>query len=310
MGIHIRSTGPSDVLVQVQWNVRVELVSFAILFYDYLTTLDLEVEYFWNGSSRGLGTILFYINRYLSLLGNIPIIIFFFWPEPLLRSNRCHALEIYQQFFLSLVQLVISILFILRLYAIYAHDKRVLTLLCILTTGMVGNGLLQWYISQNDAAVLDIPQALISQAGCLQSYTSAQGLHMVYLWLGVLVVDLIVFSLTLRKTLQLFKDIPGGIVTVIMRDGVLYFGIITLTNSANILAFALGKDYMKGLLPIFANIIASVMMSHLMLNLRDGQVYSMEVDLGGPPKLLIASQRSALVFKPWDTVEMSVDVYV
>lgn len=42
---------------------------------------------------------------------------------------------------------------------------------------------------------------------------------MVYLWLGVLVLDISVFSLTLWKTLQLQKDIPGGIATVIMRDG-------------------------------------------------------------------------------------------
>ncbi|KAF9062333.1 hypothetical protein BDP27DRAFT_1233747, partial [Rhodocollybia butyracea] len=112
-----------------------------ILCYDYLITLDLEVEYFWRCSSTGFGTILFYINRYLSLLGNIPIIIFFFLPEQILRLHRCHVLEIYQQFFLSLVQLVISILFILRLYAIYDKDKRILGFLCMLATGMVGNGL-------------------------------------------------------------------------------------------------------------------------------------------------------------------------
>jgi len=68
------------------------------------------------------------------------------------------------------------------------------------------------------------------------------------------------------------KDVvPGGMATVIMRDGAMYFGIIALINSANILFFAFGTGFMKGLLPIFANVFASVMMSHLMLNLREGQ---------------------------------------
>ncbi|KAF9058424.1 hypothetical protein BDP27DRAFT_1432812 [Rhodocollybia butyracea] len=115
-------------------------------------------------------------------------------------------------------------------------------------------------------------------------------LDLVYLWLGVSVLDLSVFFLTLLKTLKLRRETQGGVVTVLMRDGVLYFGIITLTNSANMLTFGVfdgyslnngNKGYMKGLLPVFANIIASVMMSRLMFNLRDGhgQVSSMDVDL-------------------------------
>jgi len=272
--------GPSQTLVQVQLIDYLELVSFVILFYDYFLTLDLEVECFWGWSAKGFATLLFYVNRYLSLLGNIPIIIFSFWPERVLHHNGCHTLEIYQQFFLSIVQLIISLLFILRLYALYDKDKRILGFLCIVTTGMVGNGLLQWYLSGKDGSPT-ISQAVQSRVGCLQNYTVNQGLHLVYLWLGVSVLDLSVFFLTLLKTLKLRRETQGGVVTVLMRDGVLYFGIITLTNAANMLTFGLEQGYMKGLLPVFANIIASVMMSRLMFNLRDGhgQVSSMDVDL-------------------------------
>lgn len=91
---------------------------------------------------------------------------------------------------------------------------------------------------------------------------------MVYLWLGVFMFDVCVFSLTLRKTLELRKDTSNGIVTVVMRDGILYFGVVSLINFANIMAFALGKDYMKYLLASFANIYASTMVSRLMLNIR------------------------------------------
>lgn len=46
-----------------------------------------------------------------------------------------------------------------------------------------------------------------------------QTVDMVYLWLGVFVLDVCVFSLTVRKTQKLRKDVPSRIVAVIMRDG-------------------------------------------------------------------------------------------
>lgn len=50
-------------------------------------TFSAEVTLFWSKSMRTQGAILFYLNRYLVLLGNIPTFIFFFWPGPLLRHN-------------------------------------------------------------------------------------------------------------------------------------------------------------------------------------------------------------------------------
>ncbi|THU76861.1 hypothetical protein K435DRAFT_878644 [Dendrothele bispora CBS 962.96] len=89
------------------------------------------------------------------------------------------------------------------------------------------------------------------------------------MWIGIVAVDLLVFGLTLYKTIQLQRTCKGSdLWLVIMRDGALYFGIITFVNCTNILVFAIAKDFMKSLLAIFANVIASVMMTRLMLNLR------------------------------------------
>ena len=50
--------------------------------------------------------------------------------------------------------------------------------------------------------------------------------------------------------------------------GVLYFGVITVANLVNILTFLKGEAYMRSVFPAFANIIASIMISRLMMNLR------------------------------------------
>ncbi|THU76858.1 hypothetical protein K435DRAFT_127077 [Dendrothele bispora CBS 962.96] len=78
--------------------------------------------------------------------------------------------------------------------------------------------------------------------GCLQSYSPDQGLHYVYLWLGVVLVDLLVFVLTLKKTVELKRAYKRtSLWEVVMRDGVLYFAVITFINAANIVVFAFGQ---------------------------------------------------------------------
>ncbi|KIK57206.1 hypothetical protein GYMLUDRAFT_763961 [Collybiopsis luxurians FD-317 M1] len=95
---------------------------------------------------------------------------------------------------------------------------------------------------------------------------------MIYAWIGIVTFDICVIFLTLWKSLRMRKEcIPGGIMTVIMRDGILYFGIIAVVNVTNILTFALGSGFTRNLLPIISNVIASLIMSRLMLNIRGGQ---------------------------------------
>ncbi|KIK60022.1 hypothetical protein GYMLUDRAFT_59752 [Collybiopsis luxurians FD-317 M1] len=57
-----------------------------IVVYDYMLTLSMEVEHFWK-STLGYGGILFYLNRYFTLLGIIPSALLFLWSEALSRNN-------------------------------------------------------------------------------------------------------------------------------------------------------------------------------------------------------------------------------
>jgi hypothetical protein len=87
----------------------------------------------------------------------------------------------------------------------------------------------------------NLSPALVDQVGSLQGYTVSGALHLVYTWIGVFVFDICVFSLTLWKTWRMRRDrIPGGIGSIMMRDGLMYFVAIALINLVNILVFALG----------------------------------------------------------------------
>ena len=50
----------------------------ALLFYDYCLTLGTEIEYFWKRARVSAVSTLFVLNRYLTLLGQIPIIVEYF----------------------------------------------------------------------------------------------------------------------------------------------------------------------------------------------------------------------------------------
>ncbi|KAJ3866765.1 hypothetical protein EV359DRAFT_79237 [Lentinula novae-zelandiae] len=225
----------AEIQIQVNWNHYLELAEFVILAYDYLLTFDLEIERFWKRDTKRLAAILFFVNRYLTLLGNVPFVLLFFRPGLILR---------YGDDWTSCSRSPIGV----SASGYYSEFFRY-------TVSVSGVGAMATSI-ESDWTGIDVEDFV----------------HLAYLWIGIFVFDLCVFSLTLWKTYCIYKDgymISRGIGTVVMRDGLMYFGIITLATLANILAFAFGTEFTKGLLPIFSNIISSVMMSRLMLNLRE-----------------------------------------
>ena len=49
-----------------------------MLYYDYSLTLSTEVEHFWKRARISLVSVLFVVNRYLGLLGSIPVALEYF----------------------------------------------------------------------------------------------------------------------------------------------------------------------------------------------------------------------------------------
>jgi len=93
-------------------------------------------------------------------------------------------------------------------------------------------------------------------------------------WEALFVYDLLIFSLTLRKTWKARKDhsitgINVPLISLILRDGAIYFAVMALCNLSNILTFYLCGPFLRGGLSTFASSISVTMMSRLMLNLHE-----------------------------------------
>ncbi|KAJ3879482.1 hypothetical protein F5051DRAFT_502515, partial [Lentinula edodes] len=226
------------------WYHCVEWAQFGIVIYEYLITLDLEVERFWKRKTKGLGSVLFYVNRYLTLLGNIGIIVLFMSPELVLRHN--------------------FVINGMKLADPFAPIWG--------TASQVQFYLANWKDTSYINTVFPIP--VLYEVGTVPSFTTAhfqlkmsRGLHIIYIYTGIFVFDICVVSLTLWKTLKIYKEehFPGGVGIMILRDGLLYFVVITLFTLANMVTYLVGTDITKSLLTILSNSMSAIMMSRLML---------------------------------------------
>ena len=66
-------------IVSHHFPLTTPIIWAAILLYDYGLTFAAEVEWCWSARQLNWGLGFFYLNRYLTLFGHIPVMLEFFW---------------------------------------------------------------------------------------------------------------------------------------------------------------------------------------------------------------------------------------
>ncbi|KAL4262725.1 hypothetical protein AB1N83_004833 [Pleurotus pulmonarius] len=276
-----------DVAVQMLSSNYLEAASLTIIFYDFFLTLGKESKRFWERPCWSSATVLFYLNRYGGLSGYIAIAFFFYRPDFLISTNRygqylafrgsgsknfsCSKFEIFIQLHVAFLHVIISSILVLRTAALYKNDRRVKYGLGFLMLLMAVNGVVQWCV--HGFGVSEVNQDVVENSplkpDCFLPFGYNQGVEFACDWALLLALDTTVFFLTIRKTLPMVRDEPSGRSTLwaaLLRDGCIYFALLSVSNMANILVMLLSPPYLKTLFPIFVN-TASI--SRLVLNLRD-----------------------------------------
>jgi len=87
----------------------ITLIPFTLLVHEYCITFTLEVERFWVSSRLTWASFLFFLNRYFTLFGHIPVVAEYFLYSAAPNTTRiCSALQSYHQYFSVVVQVVIA----------------------------------------------------------------------------------------------------------------------------------------------------------------------------------------------------------
>ncbi|KAL5498712.1 hypothetical protein ACEPAH_2067 [Sanghuangporus vaninii] len=248
-------------------NYYLSLIAFAILYYDYLLTFEEEVRFFWRRRKANSVTILFFLNRYLSIFGVIPVILQSFrsWSD-----KGCDALQKFHQFFSVLVQIIVGIILIIRTYALYERNVKIAIIMAIFAFIVVCIGV--WAIL-GKSSVVEGPFDLSYMLGCHPLIAREGAIRLAAAWGGLLLFDSVIFTLTLVKAIAIWKLGTRRLFHVLVRDGTIYYLVLAMANLSNILTFLIGEPALRGVSTTFANAISVTMLSRLMLNLQNPHLF-------------------------------------
>ncbi|KAJ7115104.1 hypothetical protein C8R43DRAFT_1156304 [Mycena crocata] len=258
------------------------LLGISILYWDHLITLDNEIKYIWI-RKKWASSIWFFLIRYLGFAGNIPVVLFsfmtlapvsntisgvrfhhFFSALEMITHRRCLRYSFIHQIILVLTHVAVCVVMILRTYALYERNNRLIVCLLALGVGLIAVS--SWTVHGQTA----IPVQIFP--GCHLGVTQTTGYHLSASWIALFLFDSIIFGLTMFRTHSTRLHLGGGenlpIHMLLVRDGALYFAAMALANLANIITYYLTGPLIRGSLSTFANCVSVTMMSRLMLNLH------------------------------------------
>ncbi|KAI0742649.1 hypothetical protein C8Q80DRAFT_1108398, partial [Daedaleopsis nitida] len=187
-----------------------------VLYYDFFLTFPTEVEQTWK-QGFSCASMLFFGNRYLSLLSHLPLAFMFFGDLP-----RCRGLQIYHGLLLIITQGGVAWMMFLRVYALYHRDCRVAILLAtILVTGGGVAVVRACVVYVCSRSVSLGTQWSIVRTGGTNSVTAPAGcvLHFAATWAVMLVFECAVFILTVVRTIRTAVSWRRGLFYLLLRDG-------------------------------------------------------------------------------------------
>ncbi|TBU49953.1 hypothetical protein BD309DRAFT_946572 [Dichomitus squalens] len=232
-------------------NRYLTILALSILYYDYLLTFGDEVGHFWGKAKMSLVSVLFVFNRYLGLLGPIPVI---------------------AEFFMDLPPLDHSVILIARTYALYSRSRRVL--IGLLTFAILLLAATIAAVTAKTTVVTSSAPQPETSLGCDLSLTFAHAVG----WIAMLCLDTTVFILTLAKTAQMREYMHHGLFSVLFRDARirwidLYARVLVVAGVANLLTFLI-TDANRGLATTLTNALSTTLISRICLNIRDPNLHA------------------------------------
>ncbi|TBU29023.1 hypothetical protein BD311DRAFT_661932 [Dichomitus squalens] len=284
-------------------NRTLTVIAISLLYYDYFLMLDTEIEHFWRRASISPISVLFVFNRYLGLLGPLPILVeYFVILSP--SVSDCRELQSYHQCYAIVGQIVVALVLLLRTYALYNRSWQALVGLSALTAVLLVTTLVAEFMKTTTVTsstglevLFDVCDLSLTHEQCVHSRRSVG-------WMANLCLDTTIFALTLVRTVKmrrsylhheplrtLFRDgegctacaAPRGSLTLDLRGGAIYYGVLVAVGVANLVTFVQFDDRNHGVATTLGNALSSTLVSRICLNLWDRRL---RVDGGGRGGLL------------------------
>jgi len=235
------------------------VASITILYYDYFSTLDTEINNLW-GRRPTFAQCLFYLNRYVPLVSYSIVLAFIF--DRSIATSACHAFLNFPPVAIYFSEVVMGAIVILRTRALYAGSRHVLAVLLIVYGAQLVFGAVV-------AGAATRSPKWVGHLGCVTPYPSNFTSVLWFLWPTACIFDFLVLYLTLHRTLKMRKQGNNvALVSMIHRDGITYFALMFIAKLVNLVVFFAASPDLVNINWVFNNIICIVMINRLVLNIR------------------------------------------
>ncbi|TFK21165.1 hypothetical protein FA15DRAFT_672790 [Coprinopsis marcescibilis] len=245
----------------------VNAAPFALLYYDYFLTFDREVNWVWLASPKlTWTTVCFFLVRYSAIVGHIAVGFYHFWTdEHLARFPVCSALLTFHELLGYFLHVVTGVLLLVRTYALYNKNKKVLCGLILVAVVLATCGISLMFYNREIKTPRTLPES-----GCLFGVPKDRAQRLIAVWACVFIFDTIIFALTVIKTCHTARKTKSPVLLVFQRDGVAYFAVMSIASLLVIASFANVPEGSRrlGIMPV-ANTLVTILVSRLVLNLRD-----------------------------------------
>ncbi|KAJ6568805.1 hypothetical protein B0H19DRAFT_1373275 [Mycena capillaripes] len=248
---------------RIQMGKYANLASVAILFFDYLLTLNLEVTLVWP-SRWSISKVLFVLSRYLPFL-EIPFILYYiFARNPSLTHCRIinSTVIIARLIGIALAEAIL----VVRTYALSGKERRILGIfgtvfaigasISVLTLSTFIQG------SKYDVPPLQLPGCHLSGGTFI-----LVGIPFIIIVLN----ELALMSYTVWIGLKAYRYSHNPLVITLYRDGIMYFVFLTIGSLINLVILVAGPSNTQDLLNSFLRVVHAIFACRIILHVREAE---------------------------------------
>ncbi|KAJ7038955.1 hypothetical protein C8F04DRAFT_1088049 [Mycena alexandri] len=250
--------------------------AIAVLVADHFATIHEEVEFVWS-RRWSIPSILYLWNRYMTMLTVISCSLFMF--REIDSNNRCRAFIVAEGLVSTLLVISFDLMLTLRVWVLYGKTRRGAWLLFPLLLAELSSMLV----------ILLLPATYLNDfvhlgprlPGCYFTTPVIRGPYFALFATPPLFVTFLMFILTVykcSKVLSTDKSIDMPIITLFMRDGIIWFVVVFGIDGAQMIVWAMGRATLTQVLIIPSLVLYSLVSSRVILNTKSLSGSSAEDD--------------------------------
>ncbi|KAJ7493622.1 hypothetical protein FB451DRAFT_1551048 [Mycena latifolia] len=240
--------------------------AITVLIADYFGTVNEEINFVWN-RRWSIPSILYLWNRYITLITVFSCATFMF--KEIKTDNVCRSFIVAQGIVSTLLVVSFDLMLVLRVWVLYGKTRRMSYILfSMLLAELISMHVILLRPATKQSDFVHLGPVL---PGCYFTVFAMSGPYFAFYAVPPLLVTFTMFILTVykcSKALHAGKSAELPIITLFLRDGIIWFIVVFGIDGEQMLIWATGRATLMQVLIIPCLVLYSLVASRVLLNVR------------------------------------------